>query len=243
MRTRPRLIELTATAASVAAGAVLVLAVPDLRHAVTLAASGDLHGLHRLFQGLGAAGAALLLGLILVHAVVWYPTELVTATAGLAYGFLPGLALALGGWVVSAMLSYALGRTVGEPVARLLFGARRVEAFSQAVIRRGVPPLLAARLVPIVPFSLTGYVAGAVRVPLWRFAWTTVVGYLPLCALVAYLGAESRTLSTGDPRLWLGVGAIVALLVATRGLRRLLVPATTHETPIEATGDPEPTAS
>ena len=234
---------LAVTAASILAGAALVLAVPDLRHAVTLAASGDLQGLHRLFQGLGTRGAALLFALILVHAVVWYPTELVTATAGLAYGFLPGLALALGGWLASGLLSYGLGRTVGEPLARLAFGERRVRALGEALHRRGVAPLLAARLIPIVPFSLTGYVAGALRVSLWRFAWTTVVGYLPLCAVVTYLGAESRSLSSGDPRLWFGVGAILALLLASRVLRRHLGSAGHDgEAPADTSAKPEPSS-
>jgi uncharacterized membrane protein YdjX (TVP38/TMEM64 family) len=214
--------ELAASAVSVGLGAVLFLAVGELRHAAALALSGDLHGLQQLFANLGAEGAALLFGLMLAHAVVWFPTELVTATAGLSYGFLPGLGLALSGWVASALLSYLLGRGAGEPLARLLFGARRVETFGAAVRRGGIPLLLTARLVPIVPFSLTGYVAGAARIGLWRFTWTTAVGYLPLCALVAYLGAESRTLSSTDPRLWLGLGAIALLLAASRALRRVV---------------------
>jgi uncharacterized membrane protein YdjX (TVP38/TMEM64 family) len=87
------------------------------------------------------------------------------------------------------------------------------------VARGGVSLLLLMRLIPLVPFSLTGYVAGAARVPVWRFGWTTAVGYLPLTALVAYLGSQSRSLSLGDPRLWLAVGAILLLLGAGRLLR------------------------
>jgi len=207
---------------SVALGAALVLAVPDLRHAVSLALHGDLEGLRRLFRGLGATGVALLVGLMLVHAFVFYPTELVTAAAGLVYGFLPGLGLVTVGWLVSALIAYLLGRTIGEPLARALFGARRFAAFESAVVRGGVPLLLAARLVPLVPFSMTGYVSGAVRVPVWRFAWTTVVGYLPLTALAAYLGSQSRSLSLSDPRLWIGLLAVLSLLAAGHVLRARL---------------------
>jgi len=48
--------------------------------------------------------------------------------------------------------------------------------------------LLLARLVPFVPMSLVGYAAGAARVPLGRYTWTTVVGILPITAAATYLG-------------------------------------------------------
>jgi uncharacterized membrane protein YdjX (TVP38/TMEM64 family) len=204
---------------SVAFAALLVAVVPDLRHALSLALHGDLDGLRQQFRDLGAAGVALLLGLIMVHAVVLYPTELVTATAGLVYGFLPGLALALGGWLASALLAYLLGRSLGRPLVGRFFGAHRTMRLERAVARGGVRLLLLMRLIPLVPFSLTGYVAGAARVPVWRYAWTTGVGYLPLTALVAYLGSQSRSLSFEDPRLWVGAGVIVLLLAAGHVLR------------------------
>ncbi len=55
--------------------------------------------------------------------------------------------------------------------------------------------LIAARLIPIFPFSLVSYAAGAARVPLWRFAWTTVVGYLPITAISVYFGTQLDLLS------------------------------------------------
>ena len=64
----------------------------------------------------------------------------------------------------------------------------------------GVTLLLAARPIPIFPFSITGYAAGAARVGLWRFTWTTGVGYLPLTVAVAYLGSGAQSLSVGVRR-------------------------------------------
>jgi membrane protein implicated in regulation of membrane protease activity len=43
----------------------------------------------------------------------------------------------------------------------------------------------------VVPFALLGYAAGATHVSLWRFSWTTVIGYLPLTIAVAYLGSRA----------------------------------------------------
>lgn len=54
------------------------------------------------------------------HAIVWYPSEIVTATAGYVYGFGPGLALVVVGWLLAALLTHALGRSAGSPLWRRL---------------------------------------------------------------------------------------------------------------------------
>jgi uncharacterized membrane protein YdjX (TVP38/TMEM64 family) len=59
-------------------------------------------------------------------------------------------------------------------------------------------------------------VSGAAGVPLWRFAWTTVVGSIPLCASVVYLGGRLDSLSPGDPGVLVAAGAFLALLVGGR---------------------------
>lgn len=212
-------VELAAGVAAIVAGLVIVAVVPQLRHCVSLALGGHFGELRRYIKSLGAGGFALLVGLMLVHAVIWYPSEIVTTTAAYAYGFGPGLALVVAGWLVAALLTYALGASVGRPVLRRVLGARFVR-LEEGIERGGITLLLSGRLIPFVPFALVGYAAGATRVGLWRFSWTTVVGYLPLTTAVAYLGSQARTLSSGDPFVWVSAGVIIALLVAAQVIRR-----------------------
>jgi uncharacterized membrane protein YdjX (TVP38/TMEM64 family) len=80
--------------------------------------------------------------------------------------------------------------------------------------RGGVTLLIGVRLIPIVPFSLVCYAAGAARVPPWRFAWTTAVGYLPITALSVYFGTRLEGLSVTDPLVWGCAAALLALLFA-----------------------------
>src|SRR5581483_1636472 len=63
-------------ALGLALAALVVLAVHPLRAAVGYAFHGDVHGLRTQLRGLGAAGAAVLFGLILLHAVVFFPAEI-----------------------------------------------------------------------------------------------------------------------------------------------------------------------
>ena len=212
---RPRRTRILVAVGSIAIGLAIVFAVPELRHGVSLALQGKLGELRHYVRHLGVGGAACLFGLLLVHAVIFYPSEILNATAGFVYGFLPGTAFAIVGWLISGSITYWLGRQLARPVLHAVLG-RRFARLEAAVNRGGTRLLLAGRLIPIVPFSLLGYAAGAARVPFWRFAWTTVVGFLPLTAAVAYLGSHAQNLSLTDPAVWVVVGVVIVLLAASR---------------------------
>ncbi len=127
-------------------------------------------------------------------------------------------------WVLSGLIAYWLGTVAGRPLAVRLAGEDRVARAEQLIDRSGAPALLLSRLVPFVPFSLVGYLAGAARVPVWRYTWTTFVGVMPITAAATYLGHALDDLSASDPLLWVAIAVMVVLTVLTvssaRRLRR-----------------------
>jgi uncharacterized membrane protein YdjX (TVP38/TMEM64 family) len=195
--------------------AIGVVTIEPLREAVHHALRGDVDGLRTELRGLGAGGAAILFVLILMHSVVLFPAEIVNAAAGLMYGFGPAFALVMAGWTASLLLAYALGATAGRPLALRLAGERRVALAERVIDRGGVPALLLARLIPFVPMSLVGYAAGAARVPLWRYTWTTVAGIVPITAAATYLGHALDDFSLSDPLVWAAVAVVLILASAT----------------------------
>jgi uncharacterized membrane protein YdjX (TVP38/TMEM64 family) len=217
---RPSFVAVAVTLGGIGVLALLVLAIPELRDAFEAALRGDTAEVRSRVQDLGVAGPLLILGLTLIHTVVFYPAEIVDAAAGFVYGFFPALALMMFGWLLSGLLCFAIGHSVARPLLDRWFGTARFERIERAIERGGVTLLLAVRLIPIVPFSLVSYAAGAARVPVWRFAWTTVVGYLPITALSVYFGTRLEGLSLTDP-LVLGSGlALLALLLAGHWIMR-----------------------
>jgi uncharacterized membrane protein YdjX (TVP38/TMEM64 family) len=66
---------------------------------------------------------------------------------------------------------------------------------------------------------------------LWRFVWTTAVGYIPITAVFAYLGSQLEELSLDDPVLWGGAALLIVLLLLTRRVVRSM---TADEAPEEA---------
>ncbi len=210
------------TGLAVAVLALAVWLVPPLHEAAGFALAGDTTGLRDQLRELDAWGVAVLLAIILAHAVIPYPAEIPTAAAGFVYGFALALPIIMAGWLLSALLTYAMGRYAGRSLLHRLAGERRFRRAEAVVLRGGASVLLAARLVPVVPFSLTGYVAGAAGVRLWRFAWTTVVGFTPLTVVFVLLGSRLEELSLSDPLLYLALAPILALLLAARPLARRL---------------------
>jgi len=211
---RPPLAEIGITLAGVALLASLVLAIPELHEAALAAVHGETDKVQSEIASLGVAGPLLILALTLTHAVVFYPAEIVDAAAGLAYGFLPALLLVMTGWVLSGLACFFVGRSVARPLLDRWFGAERFERIEARIERGGAKALIAARLIPIFPFSIVCYAAGAARVPLWRYLWTTAVGYLPITAISVYFGTRLESLSLTDP---LVIGTVVVLLALLAG--------------------------
>jgi uncharacterized membrane protein YdjX (TVP38/TMEM64 family) len=206
------------TFAGILIAAAVVLSVDPLRDAVSDAVSGDTSSVRQDLRSLGDLEAALVvIALALIHTVVWFPAEILDAAAGYVFGFWPALLLIHLCWIASALVSYYIGRHAARPILYRVIGRKRFTRMEDAIEHGGATILLAARLVPIVPFSLTGIVAGAARVPLWRFTWTTAVAYLPITAYFVYLGSRLEEFSISDPIVWIG-GILV--LAAIFGVRR-----------------------
>jgi uncharacterized membrane protein YdjX (TVP38/TMEM64 family) len=205
------------TLAGILSGIAIALAVPTLRDAVGDAIHGNTAQVrHDLRENV--AGPLLVLWLALVHVIVWYPAEILDAAAGYVFGFAVGFPLVLGCWLISGLASYAVGRHFARPVLYRVAGEERFERMEGLVHRGGVVILLAVRLIPIMPFSLMGYVCGAARVPLVRFTWTTAVGYAPITAYFTYVGSQLEGFSAEDPILWIGGGALILCIFAARFL-------------------------
>jgi uncharacterized membrane protein YdjX (TVP38/TMEM64 family) len=207
---RPSFAAIEVTLAGIVLLGALAFAVPALHDAAVAAIHGETAEVRRQLSSLGAAGPLLILALALIHAIVFYPAEIVDAAAGFAYGFFPALALMMGGWLLSGLLCFAVGHSVARPLLDRWFGRARFERTEARIERGGATLLIAIRLIPIVPFSLVSYAAGAARVPVWRYVWTTAVGYLPITALAVYFGTRLEGLSLTDP---LVLGSAIALLL------------------------------
>ena len=213
--------ELILLAAGLIVLAACVILIDPLHEAFKHAIRGDTAAVREDLDRLGGWGVAIVFALTQIHVFIWFPTEILDAAAGFVYGFWIAFAMLMVFWLISGLVAYWVGHSAARPLLYRIAGEERFRRAEDLVHRGGVPFLLSARLVPIIPFSLLSFVAGATRVQLWRFTWTTAVGYIPITAYFTYLGSRLEDFSLSDPIVWIGaVGFIVAILSVRRVLKQ-----------------------
>lgn len=154
-------------------------------------------------------------GAYTVGSLVLAPVTLLIIATAAAFGPWLGFAYALGGSVVSAALTYALGKWVGKRPARR-FAGPMLQRVQRQILRHGFLSMLFARVVPLAPFVIVNFVAGANRIPLRDFMLATVAGMSPgILTLVVLEDQFDRALrdpTVGRFALLLGLAVFFALL-------------------------------
>jgi uncharacterized membrane protein YdjX (TVP38/TMEM64 family) len=130
------------------------------------------------------------LAFLLAHIVVTVvpvPRTAFTLAAGLLFGPVLGVAIAVVASSASAVISVLLVRAAGWQLNRLV-RHRAVDKVDERLRERGWLAILSLRLIPVVPFSALNYAAGASGVRVLPFTLSTVAGLLPGTAAVVILG-------------------------------------------------------
>ncbi|MGD9961897.1 TVP38/TMEM64 family protein [Nocardioides sp.] len=141
------------------------------------------------------------------------PKALLTALGGLLFGWWLGALLSWIGALTGAAAAFWLGRAWGrDAVDRLTRG--RVERADRLLAQHGFGAVLAARLTPVLPFTVINYAAGLTGVRWRHYALGSALGMIPGSLAYSALGAWGT-----DP--W-GIFAGVAVLVALVALGTIL---------------------
>lgn len=152
-----------------------------------------------------------------------FPLILLVLQSGLIFGAARGIPIAYAGAIISAGMTFSIGRFVGRGFVGKVTG-RRLRAVMQRLRRAGVLSVIMVRLMPIAPFSIVNVVAGASGVRFSRFMIGTIVGMSPGIIGINLFGASLfDAMATRDPwRLVMSVGLGVLLVGLGFWIRRKL---------------------
>lgn len=123
----------------------------------------------------------------IVVTVVPVPRTAFTLAAGLLFGPVLGIAIAVAASTASAMIAMLLVRAAGWRLNRFV-RHRSIHTVDERLRHRGWLAVLSLRLIPAVPFSVLNYAAGASTVRVLPYALATLAGLLPGTAAVVILG-------------------------------------------------------
>jgi uncharacterized membrane protein YdjX (TVP38/TMEM64 family) len=175
----------------------------------------------------------------IVATVLPFPRTAFTLAAGLLFGPVLGVTLAVVASTASAVIALLLVRAAGWQLSRLV-RHQAVETVDARLRDRGWIAVISLRLIPVVPFSAINYAVGASAVRVLPYTLATLVGMLPGTAAVVILGDAL----TGDVSPLL---LLVSLCTAFLGLGLLAYEISHHRrhrhkrtatTKIDAAGEP-----
>jgi uncharacterized membrane protein YdjX (TVP38/TMEM64 family) len=171
-----------------------------------------------------AAPLVVLLAYVVGGLLVVPVTALIIAT-GIVFGPLLGTVYALSGALLSAALTYSIGKRIGRHAVRKLAGSR-LNRITRRLARKGTMAIAIVRLLPIAPFTVVNAVAGASHIGFREFMLGTALGMLPgIVATVVFIDRVAAAVT--DPGLatvlmLVGFGALIvaAALFVHRKLAR-----------------------
>ena len=171
-----------------------------------------LESLVRMARGFEHSPGALLavLASYVVGGLLLVPVTAMIIATGVVFGPLVGGLYALVGALLSGMLTYWIGRTLGRDAVRRLAG-RRLNGITRRLARKGVFAIAVIRLLPIAPYSIVNAVIGASHIGLRDFVLGTALGMAPGIFMTVVF-VDRVTEAVVDPG-W-GTFAIVAALAA-----------------------------
>jgi uncharacterized membrane protein YdjX (TVP38/TMEM64 family) len=123
----------------------------------------------------------------IVVTVLPFPRTAFTLAAGLLFGPVLGVTLAVAASTASAVIALILVRAAGWQLIRLV-RHQAVETLDARLRDRGWVAVISLRLIPAVPFSVLNYAVGASAVRVLPYTLATLAGLFPGTAAVVILG-------------------------------------------------------
>ncbi|KAA0023598.1 TVP38/TMEM64 family protein [Antrihabitans cavernicola] len=141
-----------------------------------------------------------------------FPRTVFTLSAGVLFGAVTGIIVAVSATAVSAVLALLLVRAIGRDAFASRLTHPAVRAIDTRLARRGWLAVGSLRLIAPVPFSLVNYCCGVSSIRMAPYLLATIVGVIPGTIGIVVLG-DALTGRT-DPALLVLSGVCIAIGVA-----------------------------
>lgn len=173
------------------------------------------HQLTRTFAGYGWWAPAVFAVLYALVTLTPLPKTVFSLAAGAVFGIPVGLGTVLVGAMVGAVAAFGLARVLGKDTVYRWLG-HRLDGLDHSIEQRGFITIVVARLIPVIPFTTTNYLAGLTRMPLGQFTAATAMGILPASSAYVTLGAYGTR--PGAWPFWVALAALAILTLAGAAL-------------------------
>lgn len=145
-------------------------------------------------------------------AFVMLPRPIVTLVIVITYGVKLGLLYATSGVMLAALVTYGAGRYLPKPTLQRLAGDA-LEPAGKLLREHGVAAVFGANMLPTPPFVIQNMIAGAVRIPVWKFALGTLLALVPGMLAWTVFGDQIGTALEDSSKVsyWMIAAAVILL--------------------------------
>jgi uncharacterized membrane protein YdjX (TVP38/TMEM64 family) len=167
----------------------------------------------------GALAVLAFLFISLMRPFFFLPLTPFTIASGFLFGIGYGLAYAMIGSMLSALLVFGISRYLFQDYVK-----RKVlikyPVMDQRIQENGWRYVLFIRLIPLIPFDVAGYLAGASKVRIRDYFFGSLTGELPGALILVIFGASLE--QPGSYIFYISLFLALGLLVLPEIARRML---------------------
>lgn len=120
----------------------------------------------------------------------FFPSLLLTIIAGMLWGPVWGVLLAITGATLGCSVPFLLSRYLFYNFVKKTYGIKRWEKLKKLVLEKGWKIVAFTRIVPIFPFPVLNYLYGITPIPFLHYVLSSFVFMLPACIAYVYLGSS-----------------------------------------------------
>jgi len=164
----------------------------------------------------------IIIGGYAVGGLLMVPILLLIGVTGIVFGPVAGAVYAIGGTLLSAVVTYGIGRWLGKDTVNRMLGPR-IQRMHNHIARRGILAVAVIRLFPVAPFTVVNIIAGAFHISFRDYLVGTMLGMVPGIIITVtfahHLAEAVRNPSPGG--LAVLVGVAVLIIATAIGLQRV----------------------
>jgi len=175
----------------------------------------SVNNLQQFIAGFGAWAPIVYVFIYTISSPIPFLATIISAAAGLLFGVVPGMALAMFSATLSAFIPFYLARSLGrEWVEKRIKNETLQDAYEKSEGRSGFLFILLMRLIPVLPWEVQNYIAGLTKVKIPAFLFGTILGIIPGSFALAFLGDSIRDPSSWEFFVAIGLNVVAFLIPA-----------------------------
>jgi uncharacterized membrane protein YdjX (TVP38/TMEM64 family) len=175
-------------------------------------------GIRQMVLSYGALSVVAYEFLHVIRPFTFIPVTPFTIAGGYIYGHVLGLALAMVGTTIAAVITFFLSRYLFRDYLKKRLSTHYA-GFDSRFDNGGIFTVAAMRVIPILPFDAVGYVAGVSSIRFRDYLLGTLLGELPGAFVLTMLGNSLTNIDS--PWFIVSLALAILLFLLPEAYRRL----------------------